>query len=137
MPTFHVHLGGLHDLLVDDKLWKVFEQCRGGVDKHWFIHQGCLRESNHKKIELQILEDSDPSVLKSWLPSKNTPYMHFSISGPRCLLLEHAWQDDLPSRPAQSAANKPPGAQLVEPSLDPQILPPPDTLCSLELEIKH
>lgn len=63
--------------------------------------------------------------------------MHSSISGPRCLLLGRAWQDDLPGRPAQSAAGKPPGAQLVEPSLDSQMLPPPDTLRLLNMNVKH
>lgn len=67
--------------------------------------------------------------------NENAPCMHSSISGPRYLLPVRAWQDDLPAPPAQSAASKQPGAQLVEPSSGSQTLRPPDTLCSLKMEI--
>lgn len=131
--TFHVHLGGLHDLLVDDKLRKFLEECRGGMDEHWLVHERSLWEKNRRRWSWGGVRTESLIILVAVL-NENAPCMHSSISGPRCLLPVRAWQDDPPARPAQSAAGKQPGAQLVEPSSGSQTLPPPDTLCSLKLE---
>lgn len=136
--TFHVHLGGLHDLLVDDKLWQLFEQRRGGMDEHWLVHERSLREGKKKEMKPRRRDDGDPTDSKPGaILQKDQPYMHSSISGPRCLLPARAWQDDLPARPAQSAAGKPPDAPWVEPSSDSQRLPPLDRLRSLQMEIRN
>lgn len=37
--TFHVHLGGLCDFLIDNKLWQCFEERRGGMNEHCLIHE--------------------------------------------------------------------------------------------------
>lgn len=60
-------------------------------------------------------------------PLNNLPYIRSSISGLVYLLPERALQDGLPVQPEQSAANKLPGALLVEPSWDSQMFPPQDT----------
>ena len=42
--TFHVHLGGLHDFLVDHKLRELLEEHRTGVDEDRIIEERGLQE---------------------------------------------------------------------------------------------
>lgn len=60
--TFHVHLGGLHDLLVDDKLWQRFEQRRGGMNEHRLVHK---RRLWAKTDEGEEVKDSNTKL--SWI----------------------------------------------------------------------
>lgn len=46
--TFHVHLAGLHNLLVDNKLWQRFEERRGWMNEHWLVYKGCLLSKTEK-----------------------------------------------------------------------------------------
>lgn len=43
LVTFHVHLGGLHDLLVDHKLRELSEEDGAGVDEDGLIEERSLR----------------------------------------------------------------------------------------------
>ena len=42
--NFHVHLGGLHNLLVDHKVRELLEEHRTGVDEDRVVEEGRLQE---------------------------------------------------------------------------------------------
>lgn len=44
--TFHVHLGGLHDFLVNNKLWECLMKGRWWVNKHWIVQQRSLEHTH-------------------------------------------------------------------------------------------
>ena len=45
--TSHVHLGGLHDLLVDHEQRQGFEEGGGGVDVHGLVQESRLEYNSH------------------------------------------------------------------------------------------
>jgi len=65
--TSHVHLGGLHDLLVDDKLWQRFKQRRVGMNEHRVIYKWSLRIKTGKSK--RIKESSNKHILLNHEPS--------------------------------------------------------------------
>lgn len=50
--TFHVHLGGLHNFLVDHKLGELPEEHGTGVDEDWVVEEGGLRERRRVGVSL-------------------------------------------------------------------------------------
>lgn len=53
--TFHVHLAGLHNLLVDHKLWQCFEECRGWMNEHRLVYKRRLLNET-KKLTILMLK---------------------------------------------------------------------------------